>query len=239
MGRDLRGGAEDDSSDARVEDLLSPAEIDAVLSRLGLVRDEFDASMALDRYDYIAATLAGLLAAVVNTFLVGVPRHPGFLGGTKCDGGWLSNYAKETFSGLLPASAIQSLERQFKVPFDPATNVGLGRAVPGLGPRSHRFQSLGHDPVLGWVFGVSDILFGTFTAIGSDGSFIAQSRAGFDGSLAGHNLFVALLDAFVTVGGHLLSDVATPAGLPAPLMPLVSFLQIGSFGKRVFSGICG
>ena len=144
----------------------------------------------------------------------------------------MSSRVRETFSGLLPESTIKSLEQQFKVPFDPSTNVGLEQAVPGLGPRSHRFQSLGHDPILGWIFGVSDILRGTFSAMGNDGSFVVQQRPGFDASLAGQSLFVALLEAFVSVGGHLLSDVATSAGLPAPLMPLASFLQVGSFGKR-------
>jgi hypothetical protein len=48
-------------------------------------------------------------------------------------------------------------------------------------------------------------------------------------------VFEAVLEAFRSVGGHLLSDVATPAGLPAPLMPLALFFQTGSIGPRGYT----
>ncbi|MBX9791923.1 MAG: hypothetical protein K2Y37_23620 [Pirellulales bacterium] len=221
-----------DPSCVDVTDILPADAIDAILAELGLVATEFDDAAQPDAYDYVGAALAGTLAGIASFFLVNVPRHRGLLGTEGAKGGWLSNQVRDRFGTLLPDETIHALERDFPVPFDPATNYGLELAVPGLGPRSHRLQSLGHDPILGWVFGVADVLRGTFTAIGSDGSLIVQSSRGFDPLLAGQGMFVALFEALAKVGGHLLSDVATPAGLPAPLMPLAGFLRFGRIGPR-------
>ena len=45
-------------------------------------------------------------------------------------------------------------------------------------------------------------------------------------------LTMNLFEAIGRVFGHLLSDVATPAGLPVPLMPLAQFLQFGEIGRH-------
>jgi hypothetical protein len=103
--------------------------------------------------------------------------------------------------------------------------------VAGLGPGTHRFQSLGHDPILGFLFGVKDILQGTFTAIDKTGKLIVQPVALADPALLTMNLFEAIGRVF----GHLQSDVATAAGLPAPLMPLFQFLQFGAFGQHGYT----
>lgn len=47
----------------------------------------------------------------------------------------------------------------------------------------------------------------------------------------GMNIF----DAVSRVFGHMKSDIATSAGLPAPLMPLFQFLQFGKFGKSGYT----
>jgi hypothetical protein len=217
-----------DPSPAEFTDILPAEAIDGVLAELGLVAAEFDDATQPDAYDYVGAALAG----IAGFFLVNVPRQRGLLGAEGAKGGWLSNQVRDRFGKLLPEATIHDLERHFPVAFDPATSRGLEQVVPGLGPRSHRFQSPGHDPILAWVFGVGDVLRGTFTAIGTDGSLVVQSSPGIDPLLAGQGLFVALLEALTRVGGHLLSDVATPAGLPAPLMPLAGFLRFGSIGRR-------
>jgi hypothetical protein len=87
--------------------------------------------------------------------------------------------------------------------------------------------SLGHDPILGWYFGVRDILAGGFTAVGADGRIVIQSIPGWEPAEFGVGLFVTILEAFQSVAGHLLSDVATKAGLPPPLFGLLQFFQQG------------
>lgn len=69
------------------------------------------------------------------------------------EGGWLSNVVHERFGAVLPEEGIRRLEEAYRVPYDAATSRGLSEAVPDLGPGPHRYQSLGHDPILGWIFG--------------------------------------------------------------------------------------
>jgi hypothetical protein len=47
---------------------------------------------------------------------------------------------------------------------------------------------------------------------------------------AGENLVIRIVEAFAAVGGHLLSDVATRAGLPPPLFALLQMIQCGNIG---------
>jgi hypothetical protein len=112
-------------------------------------------------------------------------------------------------------------------------HAGLGESIHGLGPGTHRYQSLGHDPILGWIFGVRDLLKGELTAIGSDGRLIVQATA--EPLLAGERLYLRIFEALQLVAGHMASDAATSRGLPAPLMPLLLFLQQGSIGKQGYS----
>lgn len=161
-----------------------------------------------------------------------VPARVGFLGGAPTEGGWLSNVMKDGFSKLLPPDKIRELEKAYPVPYDASTSRGLAEAVKGLGARSHRLQSLGHDPLLGWIFGVRDILAHGFTAIGSDGRWVFQSVGGAGLPDGGVGLLTQVIDAFTRVGGHMFSDVATPGGLPPPLFGLLQMIQVGDIGDR-------
>lgn len=224
-------------SDLSFADILSPEEIAAATGRLSRWKDEFAGLNHLTRYDYAVAGATGVLAGLVDILLFQVPRHPGFLGGAASEGGWLPNIIKDKFGDLLPASTIHNLEKRFSVPYDPSTSQRLNVRVEGLGPRTHRMASLGHDPVLGWFFGVRDILAGGFTAIGSDGRLVIQSVPGWEPAEFGVGLFAKILEAFQSVAGHLLSDVATKAGLPPPLFGLLQFLQCGGIGDHSISDV--
>ena len=39
----------------------------------------------------------------------------------------------------------------------------IGNVQPGLGGGNHRYLTLGHDPILGWIFGTTNILTGALT----------------------------------------------------------------------------
>lgn len=215
------------------DSLLTDAEIDEVVKKHSAVGKELGWLATFDRFDVAISVAAGVLAGVIDVLLVGIPAHPGFGGGQGSQGGYLSNAVKEKFGSTFPPDRIKDLEKIYSVPFDPSTSRGLSEYVNGLGPRSHRFQSLGHDPLLGFVFGVRDILAGGFTAISKDGHLIIQEVA--DPFMAGESLVVRILEAMKIQLGHLASDIATPAGLPAPLMPLLSFLQFGKIGGHEHS----
>lgn len=213
--------------------LLSQSEIDTVLKKHKAIGGELDWFTSLDRYDLALAVATGVIAGVIDVLLVGVPAHPGFMGAPKSEGGWLSNLMKEKTDNLFPPDKIKELERAYKVSYDASTSSTLNQAVEGLGPSSHRFQSLGHDPLLGFVFGVRDILTGEFSGISKNGHLIVQHVT--DPFLEGENIFVRILEAMKVQLGHLASDVATSRGLPAPLMPLLQFLQFGKIGNHEYT----
>jgi hypothetical protein len=220
-----------------ISDVLSADDAESLRARLDGWGAEFVALHKLETYDYVVAGVAGLLAGLADVFLVQVPSHPGFLGGPASEGGWLHNVVKDGFGKLLPPDKIAALEKAYKVSYDACTNSKLSKTVAGLGPRSHRLTSLGHDPILGWIFGVRDILTGQFTAIGKDGRIVVQSVAGFEPAELGLHIFKELIAAFRSVGGHMVSDIATSAGLPPPLFSLLQFLQVGDIKGRTVAEI--
>lgn len=215
------------------EDLLTPEEIKQVSAAHEAIGAELDWSGSLTKWDVALAVFAGAVAGAIDVFLVGVPKSPGFLGSEASEGGWLSNFVKEKFGEAFPKEKISALEKAYKTAYDPSVNSKLSIPIEGLGPRTHRYQSFGHDPVLGFVFGIKDILTGNFTAVSKYGEVITQKvGAPF---MPDENFFVRVLEALKLHWGHLQSDVATPAGLPAPLMPLLTFLQFGKIGDKEYA----
>ena len=202
------------------EDIMSPCEIKRVEERLTNWNFEFNQLHKLDPLDWCICGVSGILAAMVDILFVQMPKHPGFLGSESSPGGPLSNWIKEKVNGSLSSAEVRKLEKEFWVPYDPATSHNLNIKVSGLGPNTHRFQSLGHDPILGFIFGVKDILQGTFTAINKQGDFISQT-------VATPEMGIGLFQAIGEVFGHLKSDMTTASGLPVPLMPLLQFIQVG------------
>jgi hypothetical protein len=91
-------------------------------------------------------------------------------------------------------------------------------------------MSPGHDPILGFIFGVIDIMGGTGSFIDKHGDLKRIDKA-----MNPETLTVAFLKVFL----HLLSDVCTSAGLPAPFFTLLQLLKakspfvLGSSGERV------
>lgn len=151
----------------------------------------------------------------MDLLLVAIPKDVTYLGKYRQAGSPLTK--------LVHSWSVQSdnwLARLAKVPYDLVN--GGPRSVPGMVPGNHRFMTPGHDPLAGLVVGVFDLLRGGRTAIGTDGLW--QFDSGTGDPVAN----VAL--AIVCQVAHLLSDVATPAGLPGPLMTLVGAARVGSFG---------
>lgn len=208
-----------------VSDLLSDSEIAKSNEFINRIRAKYDLEHKLDALDWGIAGIAGAISALVDIFLVKMPSTAGKLGGAGTKGGWLSDTIKKKLKNMYSPEQIRELEKKFGVPYDPSTSKNLAKKVAGLGPRSHRFQSLGHDPILGFIFGIRDIMQGKFTAIDKFGKVIVQDIAGAEKG-------VSFFQALVTQIGHLKSDIGTPAGLPAPFMPLFQLLQFGDIDGR-------
>lgn len=207
--------------DVSLKEIFTDEELTSNEEYLIKLRNEFNAIHRLDAVDYAICGVSGILSAAIDILLVGMPESP--LAGV--EGGSLSNFIRRKIEESLPPSEIKKLEKEFWVPYDPSTNRNLRIPVEGLSTYFHRFQSLGHDPILGFVFGVLDVMNGTFTAIDKNGKFTKQVAANQE------TVGMKVFDAIDLVFGHMKSDIATPRGLPAPFMTMFNLFQFGSIGE--------
>ena len=114
-----------------------------------------------------------------------------------------------------------------KVSFDAQDNRHTTEYVTGLSAYYHRLLSLGHDPILGLIFGVYDILTGKMTTIDKTGKFVSQVMENY-ADRKESDIFSAIAKQII----HFKSDITTSMGLPAPLMALFNLFQFGSIGKE-------
>jgi len=77
-------------------------------------------------------------------------------------------------------------------------------------------MSPGHDPILGFLVGVGDLMDGSGTYFDQCGNVVRVAT-----DMAPVDLSTALLKQVA----HLLSDVFTPAGIPAPLFSLLHLVK--------------
>lgn len=204
-----------------------------VISRIAELKidqygSEFDKLNNLDGTDLKICACAGILGGLVDLLMIGIP-HPGKTG---IEGGFLDGLFREWFDKKFPEDAMERLSRQSasKVPFDAQDNRNTCIPVDGLSTYYHRMLSLGHDPVLGWIVGVYDILNGTMTTISKSGGLCSQQMECYAKRVS-HQV----LDAIQKEYRHLATDVNTSMGLPVPLMALFNFCQFGEIGEEKLS----
>ena len=189
------------------------------------LNSDFNAIHNLDKTDILICALAGIISATIDILLVGIP-------GPSKEGvsaGPLSNHIRKYFENKFPPEKMEKLgQKEFvKTPYDAQDNRNTVIDVDGLSSYYHRLLSLGHDPVLGWIVGVIDIMKGQMTTIDKSGKIVVQVIESYSGRRE-TNLFKALAKQFL----HLKSDLTTSMGLPAPLMGLFNLLQFGNIGEE-------
>jgi len=181
-----------------------------------------------NRSDYMMVGLVSIFAILIDYFLISIPADMRFKG-VDYKGSPITKALKEKTtewysnkdSGI--GKLLRELEDWAKVPYDiSVNNKEKGVDIKGLRPALHRLMEPGHDPIVGFVVGVVDILRGTCTIIDQYG----QLHVLQNGDIT-YNLF----EAFLKVFAHLLSDVFTKTGLPCPFM---SLLQLCT-GKSPFA----
>lgn len=216
-------------------DIFTAAEIDANRAYIRQLNADFDAVHRLDAVDVIIPALAGILCGAVDFALGGfVTGNRGYQAPNT-----MSHFVQKLFDKALPADAIKRLEGIAKVPYDALNhdnrgNVIVETIVDGLSPIFHHQVSLGHDPILGFIFGTLDVLRGTVTTLDFNGRFVIQAADGFSDRKA-QGLFEALATVFL----HMLSDVNGSSGarnggmgLPIPFMALFNKLRFGRVGDN-------
>jgi hypothetical protein len=226
-------------------DPLAPFDTFLFKDDLERLREEsYESSLRWDRWDFFFVYGSGMLAALTDFLLVRIPKmmaagqFAGQEGGPLTE--WFNQYdTRPGHSGGWFAEWARQLEESCKTPSDRQAAVLDGELaqIPGMTGKSHRLQTLGHDPVLGFVFGVLDIFRGTVTAFSYDHlagtHHIVRGEVYSPLPAAGMDeRATRLIEAILGHMGHLISDVATPMGLPAPLMTLFQALNVGSFGEE-------
>lgn len=215
------------SGDRSLDELLTQTDRDEIDNRLASLNEEFAAQCRLDKFDVGIAVMSGILSAAVDMFLIGVPAR------THEDGlraQPLENYVRDQFKRWFPEDEMKKLAATpaAKVPYDAQYNTGFTDTwVEGLYPTMHRLYSLGHDPLLGFIVGVGDILNGTITTIDKTGAVVVQQIGRYADRKAS-TVVEALIRQFI----HLKTDVNTAMGLPAPLMGLFNLMQFGELGEE-------
>lgn len=189
------------------------------------LNEEYNSLQRLDKVDMAICVGAGMIGAAVDILLVGIPKKTpdGLKGGT------LANYIRDWFDKQFPPEEMEKLANSSvsKVPYDAQDNRNTTERVEGLSSYYHRLLSLGHDPLLGLVIGVADILTGHMTTIDKNGKIVRQVMENYSGRKE-VNIFAAIAKQIM----HFKSDVTTSMGLPVPLMGLFNLLQFGSIGEE-------
>ena len=185
-----------------------------------------DKELKMQPMDYIVAALTGGLAAIIDVFLVKIPKDT-----VVVRNGEGIFQEGSSLTGMLRGIGIDEngkaskwvtvLEKWFKVPYDKS----IDSDIAGLMPKTHRLHSLAHDPsIAGLVWGIKDIVTGTFTCIDKNGCLIVEKVTEAN--------FMNLFTAPILWLGHILSDVFTRMGIPIPGWSNLQLLQFGSLGEK-------
>lgn len=208
----------------KLEMLFTEEELHVNEKAIKLLNEEFNALHRLDKFDLTISAAAGLLGAAVDILLVGIPQKTP--DGLKA--GPLSDYVRQWFDNKFPEEEMNKLanSKVSKVPYDAQDNRNTSEYVNGLSAYYHRLLTLGHDPLLGLMFGVFDIMTGRMTTIDKTGKILSQVMENY-ADRKESDIFAAIAKQII----HFKSDITTSMGLPVPLMSLFNLLQFGSIGE--------
>ncbi len=177
---------------------------------------DFKGKTALTVPDTVIAVLAGVIAGVVDLVFVGTPEIVKiYRGGERFDGSIFTKQLRKAGNGDDHLSKILSwLSQKCKVPYDISSVSGI------VTPNNHRLRCFAHDPLIGALFAVVDIIMGTATLIDNKGRFqVLVNPKEYPTS----EKLLALLYYI----GHILSDVCTARGIPIPGFVLTQFFTNG------------
>ena len=180
-----------------------------------------------DESDWAVVLAAGFVATVLDIALVRIPKDMTFAGKHYAGSPLTKWFQDGQRAARIHRCYFEKFERIAHTPWDAPTTKATGSRVPGMRPSLHRLMSFGHDPLLGFVIGVADLMHGTGTYVDKSGKIIQVTTSADP---------VDLITAMLTEVRHLLSDVSTPAGLPPPLF---SLLQVGHIGSPFALGPSG
>ena len=250
--------------DVELEDILSRAEFENAYRDLENINKEFQQSTKLDGVDLsrviVAAALQTLRWALMPAIGVPIDKASRMISE---EGDEFVKRLKKEFAEKhkdWPAEKKQQGHRLRKqegktwkeivlsgVPYD-AIKGSKKVLGTGLSGNTHRYRTLGHDPILGWVFGTSNILTDTLT-LNNLTSYRVEKGAMTNKALMIPQLFVETSDqiqsdkyklpaAVFRQALHYKSDMYTKDGLPVPLLGVFSEALAGKLYSSQYDFLC-
>ena len=128
------------------------------------------------------------------------------------------------------------------VPYD-AVRTGTHVQMTGLSGTTHRYRTLGHDPLLGWIFGTANIMTSSLTKydletfLVKNGYMVRHYPLGVVGMFDKAATYASedparLVAAIVRQAIHFGSDYFTKQGLPVPLISFINNDLAGTMLKK-------
>ncbi len=203
---------------------VNSREIDSLLNEDLFKRNKSlsDKVYDLNNVDILVACVTGGIAVLTDFLIVKTPKNIRIEGEIK-EASILTQLIKKIgfTEDKKKAKWIRALERWFPVNYD----IAISENIKGMGPKNHRIFSLGHDPsIMGLIWGIKDIVCGTFSYIDKNGILHMDKVRDAD--------IKRIFYAPILWIGHLLSDIFTKAGLPIPGGCALRILKFGSFGEK-------
>ncbi|HAS1768217.1 TPA: hypothetical protein I4G43_23600, partial [Enterobacter hormaechei subsp. hoffmannii] len=146
--------------------ILSTDDLAVVDARIQNHIKEFNDRYALDAWDYAIACGCGLIASMLDLLCVRAPPKPTVSFTAEVDG-IFNKQVQKAFNAILPEDLSTKLSDLFPIgaPDSSISSDLVGAAGGVLSPTNHRLRALSHDPVLGIIFGIKDMLNGTCTVV--------------------------------------------------------------------------
>lgn len=192
-----------------------------------------------DKIDYLIATGCGVIAGLIDIFLVGMPIDSRLskMSDTQVDKtvvlfaktcGWSPKKGKEKNI----ASAIGFLEKKFLVNYD-QRHSGDVNGLFNMSTKNHHMKSLAHSPdIIGLFFSILNQFTSTSSFL-HNGQMITIQTDFFE--LQGHDFISKLFCGIVNWFGHIMSDIAGSSGAVGRgsgiVIPFYELFQLCDFGK--------
>lgn len=193
-----------------------------------------------DKYDYMIASFCGVIAGLIDSFFVGMPKKSKL-------GNWTNKQTDQMVikiaklcghknKNITIENSIRFFEK-YKVNYDQAVGKSAGDLL-GMSMSNHHIKSLGHAPdLIGLLFSIID-QFSRTSHFLDNGRLITFDTQEF--TLHGNNFVAKLFCGISNWIGHLISDVAGSSttrkkkdskgsGIPMPLFELFQLCNKGSF----------
>lgn len=242
---DIESEANERYDTVEIEDILTAAEIQNALNDLSRIEQEFSQKTSIfNKQDLIFLSVATALQTAKALITPCVSQKLGY--GNSFDPAdrvahndkeitrqhnqanrkFRDKYSERYGQGYWIQMVFQS------VPYDAIKGSGL--LGLGFNGNNHRLKTLGHDPILGWIFGTANILTDTVTLSSFEtyrvqrkprlkiSSEIVTPAALIDDTISMiKNDKMNLPAALFAQAQHLKSDVNTKRGLPVPILSTI------------------